>query len=435
MRNMTRPACRAAGRVVFLEGSVVGGGGFEPSIRLATDNGFRDRLGSVTGSTFCCPPLEIGRPRAHLVDELGRLEHIEVDADHGHVDREAAEPVGAGSQQASALVDCVERPGTWGTRSFSFLPARGGLSGPGGERGSICRNLLNRDSFPARGRRSPAKRAALLVAVVLATAMGAGLLGCQGDGEEAATETATATSPAEAETETEPESTDGEPAERQVYLSAGCGTCHGENAEGTDVGPALAGHAPEQVRQQVRSPLAQMPAYSVEQLSDEDLEAIAEYIASLEPMEEHVEPVKLSEVLAIHHWMAISAIAADDRGDALHHVGHIIEAVEGEHLEAMTRAREFLREGDLHEAEHLIEEMLAGKAEPELSRQRLALRLALTAVDQGDRAEAIHQLGHFIEAAKGAEREKGQAVLAHLREGDLHGAEHGIADLLGIERD
>ena len=221
----------------------------------------------------------------------------------------------------------------------------------------------------------------------------------------------------------------------QAYLAGGCGSCHGENADGTDVAPALAGHTPEQIRQQVRSPLAQMPAYSTEQLSDEDLEAIVEYITGLEPMEEHVEPVKLSEVVSIHHWMAISAIAAGDREDALHHVGHIIEAVTGEHRETMTRARELLREGDLHEAEHLIEEMLAGKAEPEPDRARLALRLALTAIDQSDRAKAIHQLRHFIEATKGAEREKGQAALAHLREGDLHGAEHGIADLLGIERD
>ncbi|MEX2464889.1 MAG: cytochrome c [Gaiellaceae bacterium] len=286
-------------------------------------------------------------------------------------------------------------------------------------------------------RRSPDALAALLLAVALVATVGAGLLGWavgQAGGEETATITATVTAASVTETQA------GEPAggaqtPSQVYLAAGCASCHGENAEGTDVAPALAGHAPEQVRQQVRSPLAQMPAYSMEQLSDTDLEAIAEYIAGLEPMEEHVEPVELSEVLAIHHWMAISAIAAEDRRDALHHVGHIIDTVKGEHLEAMTRARELLQEGDLHEAEHLIEEMLAGKAEPELSRGRLALRLALTAVDQGDRAEAIHQMRHFVETAKGAEREKGQAVLAHLREGDFHGAEHGIADLLGIERD
>jgi len=289
----------------------------------------------------------------------------------------------------------------------------------------------------ARLRRSQGVFAALLLLVALAAIVGAGVVGWaigEATGEEAATVTTTVT----AGMETEPPGeapTGGARTGREIYLAAGCGACHGQNAEGTDVGPSLAGHTAEQVHQQVRSPLAQMPAYPVEQLSDDDLEAIAEYVAGLEPMEEHVEPVRLSEVLAVHHWMSISAIAVGDRGDALHHVGHIIEAVKGEHLEAMEEARRHLRAGELHEAEHLIEEMLAGKAKPELSRERLSLRLALTAVDLRDREEAIHQIRHFLELAKGADRQKGEAVLSHLREEDLHGAEHGIADLLGIERD
>ena len=286
-----------------------------------------------------------------------------------------------------------------------------------------------------RPRRSRGVLAALLLLVALAAIVGAGVIGWAigQSGEEAATVTTTVT----AGMETEP--TGGAPTGartgRELYLAAGCATCHGQNAQGTDVGPALAGHTAAQVHQQVRTPLGQMPAYRVEQLPDDDLEMIAEYIAGLKPTMEHVEPVKLSEVLALHHWMAISAIAVGDRGDALHHVGHIIETVEGEHLQAMREARRHLRAGELHEAEHLIEEMLAGKAKPELSRERLSLRLALTAVDQRDRQEAIHQLRHYLELAKGADRQKGEAVLAHLREGDLHGAEHGIADLLGIERE
>jgi len=287
-----------------------------------------------------------------------------------------------------------------------------------------------------RPRRFRSVLAALLL-FALAAMVGAGVLGWaigQAGGEEAATVTTTVT--AGAETEPPGEEPAGEAGTgREVYLAAGCGACHGQMAEGTDVGPSLAGHTAEQVHQQVRSPLAQMPAYPVEQLSDDDLEAIAGYIAGLKPAEEHMEPIKLSEALAVHHWMAISAIAVGDRGDALHHVGHIIEAVKGEHREAMKEARRHLRAGELHEAEHLIEEMLAGKAKPELSRERLSLRLALTAVDLRDREEAIHQIRHFLELATGADRQKGEVVLAHLRGGDLHEAEHGIADLLGIDRE
>jgi mono/diheme cytochrome c family protein len=287
-----------------------------------------------------------------------------------------------------------------------------------------------------RPRRSRGVLAALLI-LALAAIIGAGVIGWaigQASDEEAATVTTTVTRGMETEPPGEKPAGEARTG-REVYLAAGCGACHGQNAEGTDVAPPLAGHTAEQVHQQVRNPLAQMPAYPVEQLPDGDLEAIAGYIAGLEPMEEHVEPVKLSEALAIHHWMAISAIAVGDRGDALHHVGHIIEAVRGEHREAMEEARRHLRAGELHEAEHLIEEMLAGKAKPELSRERLSLRLALTAVDLRDRAEATHQMRHFLELARGTDRQKGEAVLTHLREGDLHGAEHGIADLLGIERD
>jgi len=276
----------------------------------------------------------------------------------------------------------------------------------------------------------------LLAFLALGVIVGVGVIAWaigRATGEEAATVTTTVTVGEETGAGEQPTGTNA--AGRQVYVEAGCSACHGLNAEGTDVGPSLAGHAAAQVHQQVRSPLAQMPAYAEAQLSDEDLEKIALYIAGLEPMEEHMEPVKLPEVLAIHHWMAISGITAGDRGDALHHVGHIIEMVEGEHRETMEKAGALLREGDLHEAEHLIEEMLAGKAKPELTLAQLSLRLALTAVDQRDREEAIHQMRHFLERARGAERKKGEAVLAHLREGDLHGAEHGIADLLGMERD
>jgi mono/diheme cytochrome c family protein len=117
-------------------------------------------------------------------------------------------------------------------------------------------------------RRSRGVLAALLL-FALAAIVGAGVLGWaigQAGEEEAATVTTTVARG----TSTEP------PGERpagaarrgrEAYLAAGCGACHGQNAEGTDVAPSLAGHTAEQVRQQVRSPLAQMPAYPVEQLS------------------------------------------------------------------------------------------------------------------------------------------------------------------------
>ena len=107
-----------------------------------------------------------------------------------------------------------------------------------------------------------------------------------------------------------------------LFLQAGCGSCHGDNAQGTQIAPALPGHSEEVVMRQVRAPLDTMPSYSQEQLSDEGLHKIAEYIASLAPTKMHMEPVKLSDVVSFHHWMALSAIEAGNLDDALHHVDH-----------------------------------------------------------------------------------------------------------------
>ena len=115
--------------------------------------------------------------------------------------------------------------------------------------------------------------AVLLVALGLVVVLGAGLIGWaigQATDEEAAMVTTTVTVPGQ----TQPSA--GEPggeadAGQALYIAAGCGACHGQNAEGTDIAPSLAGHTSRQVHQQVRSPLAQMPAYPEEQLPDDDL--------------------------------------------------------------------------------------------------------------------------------------------------------------------
>lgn len=287
--------------------------------------------------------------------------------------------------------------------------------------------------------RTTRRRAVSVLALALVLGVGAGLaawaLGRPStDQPPTLPEAAPSTTDAPPATEREPAPVLAASGER-LYAEAGCGACHGLTGEGTDVGPALGGHSADQVRRQVRAPLVQMPAYSEEQLSEADLTLIADHIESLAPMMEHVEPVKLPEVLALHHWMALSAIGSESLDDAAHHLGHILDNVEGEHREAMLRAEALLRRGDLDEAQHLIEGMLAGKADPKLTLAQLNLRLALAAIDRRDEAEAVHQLEHYVTRARGADLDKGKAALADLREGDLHGAEHGIAGLLGVDRD
>jgi len=231
----------------------------------------------------------------------------------------------------------------------------------------------------------------------------------------------------------QPEAVKGVARGRQLYLDAGCGGCHGQYAEGTDIAPALPGHTKEQVRRQVRTPLFQMPPYPDTRLSEKDLDAIAAYITSLEPTEEHVEPVKLSNPVVSHHWLAISSIKAQDTKDAIHHVAHILDLdITAEHRAAMERATELLREGDLHEAEHLVETMLAGRAEPTLTSTKLHLQLALSALEGRDTADARHHIGHYLEDAIGEEQRKGRVIRTALRRGDLHEAEDGVRALLGL---
>lgn len=218
---------------------------------------------------------------------------------------------------------------------------------------------------------------------------------------------------------------------RELYLEAGCDSCHGDMAQGTSAGPALPGHSEEAVIRQVRSPLGSMPAYPPSQLGDDQLREIASYIASLEAADEHVEPVDLSNVVAIHHWMALSSLAAGDREDALHHIDHIVERVEGRHLAAMRQARAHLRAGEVHDAEHLIEEMLAGRGERGLSLTSAHLRLALAATQVRDTRGATHHVRHFVDASGGARRRQGREILAQLRGGELHDAEHDLERLLG----
>lgn len=65
-----------------------------------------------------------------------------------------------------------------------------------------------------------------------------------------------------------------------LYVSNGCASCHGQNAEG-GVGPALAGIIGEQAVDMVRNGDNVMPAFSVDMLSEDDLTAIVTYLQSL----------------------------------------------------------------------------------------------------------------------------------------------------------
>ena len=222
-----------------------------------------------------------------------------------------------------------------------------------------------------------------------------------------------------------------------LFFEKGCSGCHGQNAEGSSIAPALAGHTEQMVKRQVRTPRFRMPAFSEQQISDRELEAIAQFIAGLEGeghLHAEVPPAELTAAVEMHHWMALEALKAETPEDAIHHVGHIIELLEeGEHRHQMEAILGSLRAGETHGPEHQIEEMVAGTVVPGLTLTQLHLRQALVALAVEDVADALHHVLHFQDSASPEELDLGVEILDLLERGDLHDAEHEIQELLGEE--
>ena len=219
----------------------------------------------------------------------------------------------------------------------------------------------------------------------------------------------------------------------RLFATKGCAACHGLGAAGTGIAPALPGHSAEQVRRQVRSPLGSMPAFGPGQISDRELDLLVAYVESLEVGDAHSEPtaIPLGDAIAMHHWMALTALAAEHVDEAAHHVAHASELIEDAgHRGAMQAVLASLEAGRVHDAEHEIEAMLAGTAEPALSQGELHLQLALGAAQVHDGTEARHHLEHFMGEADEPDRESAREALEHIDAGDEEAAAHAIIELL-----
>ena len=215
----------------------------------------------------------------------------------------------------------------------------------------------------------------------------------------------------------------------QLFVAKGCSACHGQDAEGTAIAPSLANHSEAVVKRQVRAPVGIMPVFPPDKLSNDELDRIADYVASLSGAHAHVRVADLGQEVALHHWMALVALDADEVSEAIHHVDHIIPLVQGEHLAQMKQVLQQLQEGHVHDTLHTIEGMLAGSAMPELSSGRLHLQLALSAARIGNAPQGMHHTEHFLEG-EGAEASLGQDVRDLFQEGDFQGAAQELEGLL-----
>ena len=225
------------------------------------------------------------------------------------------------------------------------------------------------------------------------------------------------------------------PVGHQLFITKGCGACHGQNAEGSAIAPALGGHSGNQVRRQARAPLGLMPVFPPDRGSNSELAEIAGFIETLSGAHLHQRPVAKADALAQHHWMALFALEDGQPAEAAHHINHVIELVSGGHLARMQEAMRFVESANLHDAEHTIEEMIAGTAAPDVTALELHLRLASSSAVVENAEDAIHHLEHFSALIGSDSPEAAIALEAIelLEAGELADAEHEISELAGIE--
>ena len=179
--------------------------------------------------------------------------------------------------------------------------------------------------------------------------------------------------------------------------------CHGENAEGTEIAPALYGHTRADVYRQLRVPIGIMTPFSPDQIGIRDAEYLVAYIENL-PMPEQMDmngghmhmhgTFRLNHVVEYHHWYALDALQTGNTGEAIHHVSHIIEFTEGSHQIAMQTILEQLLNGELDTAQLELENMLFGILPPETPQSEDYIRIALVMVQIEKPFHAVHYLEH-----------------------------------------
>lgn len=224
-----------------------------------------------------------------------------------------------------------------------------------------------------------------------------------------------------------------------LFQANGCVSCHGQIGEGIEgLGPALPGHSREVVLKQVREPRAapegsvQMPGYGPEQISDEELDLIVAWIESLGPPM-GAGPFAGSMTEAAHLRLALISLQAGAADDATAHLHDLVETFETEVGEQAQGILGLLEAGDLHEAEHQLEVMLAEAEGGELTEVQLHIVLARAALQGHHDEDAIRHLENASGAATGEERQTLVELLEQLRAGHAHDVQHELERLLGEE--
>lgn len=218
---------------------------------------------------------------------------------------------------------------------------------------------------------------------------------------------------------------------REVYLNVGCAQCHGDDAEGSMMAPALAGHTPEQVRRQVRNPVGMMPRFDEDDLSERDLESLAAYIDSLEG--DHGHGFEKGAPQSTHLLMMLIALKSNDLDETHHHLSHAREFIDDPEVQQqLDDLEDMLDAENIHDAEHMIENMLEGAEADETTMPILHLEVAVQALRSDDPDDARHHLEHALDGGVSARvAETISDAIDAIDAGNLHDAEDLINSALG----
>lgn len=219
--------------------------------------------------------------------------------------------------------------------------------------------------------------------------------------------------------------------EGQAAYAKGCAVCHGQEGEGTTLAPMVAGHSISAVKIQVRKPMGTMPSFSQAQLSDAELDEVAAFLSSLGEAEASVQDWEKAAPETMHYWLALLAIKTGDAQNAKHHLedvlGFIREPVQRTKME---EALGMMGKGNMHDAEHEIEEMAGSESPAGISVQRFHLTLAMSGVEAENANEVKHHLDHFMAKATEEQKEIVKEALEKIEMNDFHEAEHEIEELM-----
>jgi mono/diheme cytochrome c family protein len=138
---------------------------------------------------------------------------------------------------------------------------------------------------------------------------------------------------------------------RQLFPVKGCAACHGEDAQGTELGPPVGGHAAEAVIRQVRTATGAMPASGVDRITDQELAYIAAFVADQPSMATEL-GTELTEAEREHLMETLEALESGDQATALEHMRIAASIASGDNQEAFEHWAEEIEEGKLSMVEH-----------------------------------------------------------------------------------